>query len=68
MGTVYYLPTCELCGGLLGRERDLLGDYVSHENRGEGGSGNGSTCASCWETLRRAESRANHPSNQELSD
>lgn len=68
MGTVYYLPTCDWCGGLLGRERDLLGDYVSHENRGEGGSGDGRSCASCWETLRRAESIRNHPSNWGLTD
>ncbi len=65
---VYALPLCELCGMVYGRERDLMADYVSHENRGEGGSRDGHTCASCTETLRRAESIAKHPSNRGLTD
>ena len=65
---VYSLPLCQLCGMVYGRERDLMADYVSHENRGEGGSRDGHTCASCTETLRRAESIAKHPSNRGLTD
>lgn len=68
MGDLYYLPTCDLCGLVYGHERDLLGDYVSHENRGEGGSRDGRTCPACSEVVRRAESRRKHPSNTGLTD
>lgn len=62
-GNVYSLPLCDLCGMVYGSGRDLLADYVSRENRGEGGSRDGHTCASCTETIRREESRKNHPAN-----